>query len=374
MQYIDSFIKFIAGISYINILVALVVIILFFVLSGLLPRQFLKISKKLCQKTGHDAVCVITAAFEKPMRIFIILLGFLIALRMIPQVYFDFFGEALIMKMFRSGIIILITWGLFNLEDTTKIVAAFLVKRLDQQSNGVLLTFVSKILRFITIAIALLIVAQEWNFSISGLLAGLGLGGLAFALAAKDMLANIFGGVVIFIDKPLTIGDWIKVEDIEGTVEDINFRSVKVRTFTQAIVTIPNSVISNQPITNYSRMGKRRINFNVGLSFHTEIDKIKVCVKKIREKIELNENVFSDSAVVAFDSIGDSCFNMMVYCYTKTTVWQEYMDVKEEIYYDILEVLKEDKVELAFPSQTLYLENRPKQKGPDLDNEFKGMD
>ena len=99
-------------------------------------------------------------------------------------------------------------------------------------------------------------VAQEWDYRIDGFIAGLGLGGLAFSLAAKDTLSNVFGGLVVILDKPFSIGDWIKTPSVEGTVEDISFRSTKVRTFAQALVTVPNATLANEPVTNWTRMGK----------------------------------------------------------------------------------------------------------------------
>ncbi|MFA1822484.1 mechanosensitive ion channel family protein [Virgibacillus oceani] len=124
----------------------------------------------------------------------------------------------------------------------------------------------SRTLRIVIIAISFSIIAQEFGYDVNGFVAGLGIGGLAFALAAKDALANMFGGIIIITKKPFTIGDWVLTPSVEGTVEDISFRSTKVRTFAQALVTVPNATLSNEPITNWSKMGKRQITFNSRLS------------------------------------------------------------------------------------------------------------
>ncbi|MFP3359363.1 mechanosensitive ion channel family protein, partial [Planococcus sp. SIMBA_143] len=121
--------------------------------------------------------------------------------------------------------------------------------------DHILIPFFSKALRLIIVAIGISVIAQEFEYDINGFVAGLGIGGLAFALAAKDALANLFGGIIIITEKPFTIGDWIKTPSVEGTIEDISFRSTKVRTFAQALVTVPNATLSNEAITNWSKMG-----------------------------------------------------------------------------------------------------------------------
>ena len=122
----------------------------------------------------------------------------------------------------------------------------------------------SKALRFVIIAIAITVILQEFDYEVSGFVAGLGLGGLAISLAAKEALANMLGGIVIITEKPFVIGDWIFTPSIEGTVVEITFRSTKVRTFADALVTMPNDTLVNEPITNWSRMEKRRHTFNLG--------------------------------------------------------------------------------------------------------------
>src|SRR5699024_6731493 len=128
--------------------------------------------------------------------------------------------------------------------------------------DEILVSFLSRALQFIIIAMAISIVLQEFDYHIGGLITGLGIGGLAISLAAKDALANLFGGVVIVTEKPFTINDWIMTPSVEGTVEDISFRSTKVRTFDQALVVVPNATLANEAITNWSKMGKRRISLD----------------------------------------------------------------------------------------------------------------
>lgn len=338
---------------YVQAVTALLIAAIFTLLGKPITKGLLHLTLRLAKSTGSKAANTLISAFEVPLRVLIALVGIFIACRVIPAIYGTPAVWNMIVKIFRSCMIFIIAWGLYNLEDAARLIAAFLVKRLDLQTNNVLMPFLSKTLRFITIAIALLVIAQEWNFSISGLLAGLGLGGLAFALAAKDMLANIFGGVVVLVDKPFGIGDWIKSNDTEGTVEDITFRSVKVRTFDQALVTIPNSEIVNKPVTNYSRMGKRKVNFSLTIHYKTSPESIKSCVERTRSLLLNHDEILSDSVAVALESIGAGGLSMMIYFYTKTTDWQEYLKLREKVFFEILNILSEENAELAQPAIAL---------------------
>src|SRR5690625_3514694 len=172
-------------------------------------------------------------------------------------------------------------WGLCNFAGA----APLFFSRMKEQSNvkldEIVIPFITKGLRLVIIAIAISIIAQIFTYPIGGVIAGLGLGGLAFALAAQDALANLFGGFVIITERPFSIDDWIETPSVEGTVEDITFRSTKVRTFAQAVVTVPNSTLANEPITNWSEMGKRRVYFTLQIAYDSPIDNIKKAIEQI---------------------------------------------------------------------------------------------
>lgn len=154
-------------------------------------------------------------------------------------------------------------------------------ERFNIDIDDLLIPFLSKALRFVIVAISISIIAQEFDYDVGGFVAGLGLGGLAFALAAKDAIGNLFGGIVIITEKPFTIGDWIKTDSVEGTVEDITFRSTRVRTFADALVTVPNATLANESIINWSEMGKRQITFDLRLTYDTPRDKVERVVEQI---------------------------------------------------------------------------------------------
>lgn len=337
----------------VNLVLPLAAFLLLLFLRIPLAKWFFHPFRKWSEKTGNRWPGEIAAAFTKPVRVLILSLGILAALRMSPVLYHAGILWPTSVRCFRSLLVILAAWGLFRMSDKGELTSLFLVKKLDWDVDEVLLPFLSKALRFLVAAIAVLIIAQEWNYSISGLLAGLGLGGLAFALAAQDLLSNLFGGMVIFLDKPFSLGDWIKTGDVEGTVEDINFRSVKIRTFAQAVVSVPNSKLVGGAITNFSRMGKRKAEVALTLRPDTSADQIRSCVKKLREMFSHNGEIEQDSATVSFDGVGESGYLLTMNFYTKTTDWKEYLKARENIYYSVMKILAEEAISLSFPLQTL---------------------
>ena len=334
--------------------VPLAVFLLFYLLRGEAVKWLFRPVYRL--NGGKEWPGELERGVQKPLRILIAVCGLYAALWISPAVPHSGVLWGIALKCFRSLLILLLAWGLGRLCGSRELAGGLLLNKLDVDSDGVLFPFLSKILRFLVLCLALLIVAQEWNYSISGLLAGLGLGGLAFALAAQDMLSNLFGGLVLFLDRPFSIGDWIQADNVEGTVEDINFRSVKVRTFSQAVVTVPNSKMVDRPVTNYSRMGKRKVSFTVGLKYGTSERQLRSCADRIREMLLRDEEIDPETVIVTFSSIGESSLDLMLYFFTKTTDWQKHLKVREDVYYGVLRIIEEEKAEIAFPTRTVQVE------------------
>lgn len=258
-------------------------------------------------------------------------------------------------KLVRVATVLIIAWKLHDLVDVYGIEK--LSKKIDIKIDRVLIPLIKNFVKLLIIAFTISIIAQEWGYNVSGFVAGLGLGGLAIALAAKDALSNIFGGIIIVTDKPFSIGDWIYTPSVEGTVEDISFRSTKVRTFANSIVTVPNSTLANEPITNWSRMGKRRISFHLGVTYNTPLESMKSCLKEMRKMLEAHPTIHKETIFVHFDRFNESSLDIFLYFFTVTTVWKEYLEIKEDINFRIMEILQNHRVSIAFPSRSLYLEN-----------------
>lgn len=325
----------------------------FILFSNIFAKYIFSSILKLCSKTKTELDEKIFLAFQRPLRVFLVICGLYVAVMWLPL---DGGYQLIINKLFRSAIIILVTWGLYNIEDINTIFFDRIQQTLDIEFNKILLPFISKFLRIVTFIFAFTIIVQEWNYDISGLIAGFGLGGLAFALAAKDALSNIFGGIVIILDKPFSIGDWIKTSSVEGVVEDITFRSTKIRTFAQALVTVPNTTLANDSITNWSRMGKRRITFNLGVAYSTPVDKLKILTDEIREMLYNHPGIDNETIFVRFDNFNESSLDIFLYFFTVTTDWSDFLQVKEDVNLKILELVEQNNITIAFPSRSLYIE------------------
>jgi MscS family membrane protein len=227
--------------------------------------------------------------------------------------------------------------------------------KLINKKQSALEKLVVKIIKIFVIIIGFITIFQEWGYNVSGFLASLGLLGMAFALAAKDTVANLFGSFVIFTDKPFKVGDWIKTSDIEGVVEDIDIRSTKIRTFAQALVTVPNATLANSAILNWSAMGKRRIKVNIGLTYDTTVTQLQKIIDDIKFMLKKHPDIHQDIIHIYFSAFEDSSLNIFCYYFTKTTSWDKFMKVREDTYFKIMQIIKDNGSSFAFPSRSVYL-------------------
>jgi MscS family membrane protein len=193
---------------------------------------------------------------------------------------------------------------------------------------------------------------------VSGLLAFGGIGGIAVGFAAKDLLANFFGGLGIYLDRPFTVGDWIRSPDkeVEGTVEDIGWRVTRIRTFDQRPLYVPNSVFSQIAIQNPSRMFNRRIYETIGLRYE-DAEKMARIVDEVRAMLEQHEAIDRNrTLIVNFVSFGASSLDFFVYTFTRTTAWVEFHAIKQDVLLKILDIIHANGADVAFPTRTLHVE------------------
>jgi MscS family membrane protein len=220
--------------------------------------------------------------------------------------------------------------------------------------------FILKIVKFFFTALGLGAMLQVWGINVTALVASLGLGGLAFALAAKDTAANLFGSFALLADKSIRIGEWIKVGGVEGTVEDIGMRTTKIRSFEKSLITVPNQIVSNSPIENFSRRGVRRIKMYIGVTYGTTADQMNAIVTDIREMLHNHEKISqNDTLLVNFESFGDSSLNIFIHAFTNTANWERYLNIREDIHLKIMKIVEDHGSSFAFPSQSLYVEQLP---------------
>jgi len=228
--------------------------------------------------------------------------------------------------------------------------------KLDDQ----LVPLIVKTLKVFVAVLGGIFVLQNLSVDVGSLLAGVGLGGLAFALAAKDTIANFFGSVMIFIDKPFQIGDWIVVGNVEGTVEEVGFRTTRVRTFYNSLVTVPNASITTTNVDNYGMREYRRYTTTLGLSYDTPVPKMQAFCEAVRALCSGMPGIRKDYYIVEFQGFGDSSLNVLLYCFMVCDSWNQELRIRTHLNLEILRVAEQLGVSFAFPTQTLHIDTLAK--------------
>ena len=219
---------------------------------------------------------------------------------------------------------------------------------------------VGKLLRAAVIITALLVAMQLFGYSISGLLAFGGIGGIAVGFAAKDLLANFFGGLMIYLDRPFSVGDWVRSPDkeIEGTVEDIGWRLTRIRTFDQRPLYIPNSVFANISVENPSRMTNRRIYETVGIRY-ADIGCMEAIVEQVTAMLCEHPEIDTDQImIVNFNAFSASSVDFIIYTFTKTTEWVKFHQVKQDVLLKVAQIIEANQAEIAFPTSTVHIDGQ----------------
>ncbi|MBP3887155.1 MAG: mechanosensitive ion channel family protein [Cellulosilyticum sp.] len=307
---------------------------------------------------------------QKPINYILVVTGIYIALSVSPFVAYSkeqflHIGEMEILisiipsksifNLYLAIALSMVTWIVYELERIYEQFFTELNEKLVLVENTVFIRYLARIINFFTLALGVSAVLVVLVPGISSILTGVGIGGAALALVAKDSLTSMIAGMFLLLDKPFIIGDWVSLDSVEGIVEDISFRSTRVRTFTQGLVIVPNSKISNADITNWSRMEKRRVSFLFGVSYNTTPDQITDLTDCIKNMLAQLEGVEKDTPLVNFTSFGDFSLNIQIIYYTLTTKAAEYLAIQEQVNLELLRICEENQIEIPFPTQTILM-------------------
>lgn len=232
------------------------------------------------------------------------------------------------------------------------------VSKTENTIDDQLAPFAVKSLRFLVIVLGVLLSLQNLGINVMSLIAGLGLGGLALALAAQDTAANFFGLITIFMDKPFKIGDWIKVTDTEGLVEEVGFRSTKIRTFYNSLISIPNSTIAKEKIDNMGVRPYRRLRHNLGIHYDTPTEKIIHLQNEIKAYLTSLPQVYKDDITVALNGLGDFSLNILVNCHVRINDLESEHELQNQILCSLLDICRKIQVEIPYPTRTVYYKNQ----------------
>ncbi len=343
------------GIDLLRFICAFLVFVIALIAKKVISHFCTRTFFKAARKTTHTLDDSFLKSLNKPAEFLVVIIGLYgaVTILQLPKEPTDL--NLLAHNLIKGLFVLDMAWLCFNLVTLLEQWMNLWAGRTESTLDDHLVPFIRKSLRVFIVVIALLVLIQNLGYSISGLLASLGLGGLAVALAAKDSLSNIFGSLMIILDRPFSIGDWIQAGNMEGTVEEIGFRSTRIRTFAKTLITVPNSVLMNMSINNYSQMPKRRIKLNVGITYASAPEQVRQAVAAIRQLLRSHPAIDQEFFLVNFTDFGPSSLDIMVYCFTTSTVWAEYLDAREDVCLKIMDELQKLGLEIAFPSQTLYL-------------------
>ena len=259
----------------------------------------------------------------------------------------------------RIALLLLLPWFLHRLIGNVEALLVELRYRSNSSADRATLRATARLLRIALWTVTLLMVLQTFGVSVSGLLAFGGIGGIAVGFAAKDLLANFFGGLGIFLDRPFTIGDWIRSPDrsLEGVVEDIGWRVTRIRTFDKRPLYVPNAVFGQITLENPSRMQNRRIFERFGLRYQ-DARSLPAVIAAIDQMLRDHEAVDAQQTVIVnFESFGSSSLDCFMYCYTLTTDWVEYHGIKQDVMLRVLQLVHEHGADIAFPTRSVRLED-----------------
>jgi len=258
------------------------------------------------------------------------------------------------------GVIVIIAWFLNRLIAGMEKNALHRGERRGEPVDKTTVNAIGKLLRLSIIITATLVILQTLGFSISGALAFGGVGGIAIGFAAKDLLSNFFGGLMIYLDRPFAEGDWIRSPDrnIEGTVEKIGWRLTQIRTFDKRPLYIPNSTFTSIAVENPSRMSHRRIYETIGIRYE-DATKMDAIIRETKEMLQQHPEIDnSQTLIVNFNSFAPSSLDFFIYAFTRTTDWVIYHKIKQDVLLKVVQIIEVHDAELAFPTSTIHLSDR----------------
>ena len=321
---------------------------------GALARSLLrkKLFPKLLAHSWHfEATHILLQSFSVPAQRMVWFSGIYLALASLPWAIQGM--PKLLLMVYRMAMTLCICEGLYLASD----VASLLLKSCSEEirSNKTLLSLLDTAYKVLVVILGVATLAQESGFPIGSIVAGAGLIGLTISLAAQETAGNIFSGIVILVDKPFAVGDWIIAGDVEGEVIDINFRSIKIRGLDKSVSILTNSKVCSSTIVNCAMRTTRPYKFTLGVTYGTSRAKLEQLMADLTAMLEASESVEKGSALVRLTSFGDSSINLLVSAYLRTNQAGTFLQMQNDLNLNVMDVMQKDGVDFAFPSTTVYL-------------------
>ena len=332
-----------------DIQIAIAVLLVFIVFRGVFSKIIISIAFKI-SKNKKDPK---DSGMYKPLNTFFIFLGVYLMIKTLPV-------SAQFLYYMTIAFKIVVTYYVTRLITTMVHPDSFLMKKLikPNSSDKSINRFVCSLLRGIIWIIFGCVILTEMGFDITkfnGLVAGLGIGSAAIALAAQDVVKNMLSGAAILTDKPFVIGDWIEVGAYQGTVIDITFRSTRIKAHSNAVITIPNSTITSEYVINWNRLTSRRFDAVMNISLETPVEKLRTIIKEFKFVLQNDPMVIKETVEVSLNEIGASSSDIKIFLYVREANYSKFLKAKQDILCELLEVVEKENVDLAYPTQTLYV-------------------
>ena len=331
------------------LIVSVVIFILLTLFKNKISKLLLSIFSKLFLKNKDEYKQPLFDSLLKPLSTFFLTLG------IFCLIYINLPKNS-ILKTFKIVVILIICWALVNYLSNNLFLLFHFGKDADSKMNTTVIKFISNILKIVVISFAVVMVISELGYNISGLLTGIGVGGLAVSLAAQEAVADLIGGFVIVFDKPFIVGDMIQTPDLMGFVEDVTMRSTKIKTLEDSIVTVPNSKLADSAIVNLSRIEKRYIDIEIGVEYSTPNSVIDKCKEDIYEYLKDNEEILDEPLRVNVAKLDDSAITIRLTCYSSNPDLNEYLKLMDEINLKLKDIVENNGASFAFPSTSVYIE------------------
>lgn len=352
--FLDYLLEFeVLGMDLWRVAAAAVVIMVGFALQGVLIDKLTKPIALIFERTETNLDNLLLEKLQSPLRWLVRLLAVYLGL-----VLFDLplGAQQGVDLLFTTLGTLLVAWGAFRMVDV--LVHAFdrFAEGTESEIDNQLVPVTRRILRFILVIIAGLLVVQQWGYDATSLIAGLGIGGLAFALAAKQMLSNWFGAVMIFTDRPFQVGDWVSSSHGEGIIEEVGLRSTRIRTFDKTLITVPNSDLTGVPVENKSQMPARRISATLRLDYDTSHDQMMEILDNIEAALEGNDRI-QEGGRANFDGFTEDALEISIWCFADTTDGMEWRRIRQQLWLEVMKIVEEAGTDFAYPTQTVKLED-----------------
>lgn len=341
------------GLTFGEIVISVIIICIALIVRGMFARLIVGSIMRFTAGTRMRSDDALVKSISTPLKVVPVIIGIYIALR-VTNISGD--AEIYANRLLRSIITLSVFWTLSRGVNAFE----FMFANLRNALSPAAVDWMVKALQVLLIILGLGAVAEQWGIQIAPLLAGLGVLGIAVGLGAQDLFKNLISGILIITEKRFIPGEWIKVDGVvEGTVEKINFRSTLVRRFDKSPVYVPNSALSDAALTNFSRMTHRRIKWVVGVEYRTTVDQLRYIRDEIESWLWNDERFAKPPAAALFvrvDSFNSSSIDFLIYTFTNTKDWGEWLAIKEEFAVAVMDIIEKAGTGFAFPSRTIYLQ------------------